>query len=132
MTTRRVAVSLILGVATIAAAIKPKHEDYIAVFGPDAAKAEAYYAKMWSAADAAIKPNAGQTALLLHGTATDRVSGDGEFPGGYKIVKLQKGFPNYHWKFVKPGETTGMADDGLVFVNGHFAVFPKPWRISEN
>jgi hypothetical protein len=32
------------------------------------------------------------------------------------------------WKFVKPGETIGMAYDGLVFVNGHWAWFPKAWH----
>ena len=29
---------------------------------------------------------------------------------------------------VKPGETLGMAFDGLAFVNGHWRIFPKPWR----
>ena len=29
---------------------------------------------------------------------------------------------------VLPGESLGMAFDGLVHVNGHWAWFPKPWR----
>ena len=34
----------------------------------------------------------------------------------------------WRWKFTKPGEDLGMAYDGLVFVNGHWAWFPKPYR----
>ena len=41
---------------------------------------------------------------------------------------MKSGLTVYAFKFVKPGETLGMAFDGLVWVNGHFAIFPKPWR----
>lgn len=111
--------------------LKPTSADYNAVFGPDAVKAIVYYAKMWRDPTAQIKPNAGQTQLLLFASTTDIVSKDKDFPGGYARVHLQKGFPIYRWKFVAPGKTLGMAFDGLVFVNGHFAFFPKPWRIGE-
>lgn len=110
---------------------KPTSADYAAVFGPDAAKAQTYYAKMWSDPKAQIKPNAGQTQLLVFASTTDIVSKDRDFPGGYARVHMQKGLPIYRWKFVAPGKTSGMAFDGLVFVNGHFAFFPKPWRIGE-
>lgn len=110
---------------------KPTSADYPAVFGPDAAEAQTYYAKMWSDPRAQIKPNAGQTQLLVFASTTDIVSKDRDFPGGYARVHLQKGLPIYRWKFVAPGKTYGMAFDGLVFVNGHFAFFPKPWRIAD-
>jgi len=29
---------------------------------------------------------------------------------------------------VKQGETIGLAFDGLVYVNGHWVIMPKPWR----
>jgi len=117
--------------AALTRTLEPAPGDYAAVFGADAAKAQAYYAKMWKDPKAEIRPNAGQTQLLLFGTTTDLVSSDREFPGGYAKVKLQKGLPIYRWKFVEPGKTLGMAYDGLVFVNGHFAFFPKPWRALE-
>ena len=37
----------------------------------------------------------------------------------------------FRFKFVKAGETIGMAFDGLAFVNGHWRIFPKPWRAAE-
>ena len=117
--------------ASLTAALEPSSADYTAVFGADAAKAETYYTKMWKDPNAKIKPNAGQTQLLLFGTTTDLVSKDREFPGGYSKVRLQGKFPIYRWKFVERGKTLGMAYDGLVFVNGHFAFFPKPWRVGE-
>jgi hypothetical protein len=115
----------------LTAELKPTSADYAAVFGPDSAKAETYYGKMWKDPNAQIKPNAGQNQLLLFASTTDVVSSDREFPGGYAKVRLMKGFPIYRWKFVERGKTLGMAYDGLVFVNGHYAFFPKPWRISE-
>ena len=33
------------------------------------------------------------------------------------------------WKFVRPGEPSGMAYDGLVWVDDHWAWFPKPYRV---
>ena len=33
------------------------------------------------------------------------------------------------FKFVKPGQTFGMAFDGLVYINGKWCIFPKPYRI---
>lgn len=29
---------------------------------------------------------------------------------------------------LEPGQTLGMAFDGLVHVNGHWRLFPKPWK----
>jgi hypothetical protein len=40
---------------------------------------------------------------------------------------LKPGLTLYRFKFVKPGETVGMAYDGLVHVNGHWVMLPKPW-----
>jgi hypothetical protein len=34
----------------------------------------------------------------------------------------------YRFKFVEPGKDLGMAFDGLIYVNGHWRIFPKPWR----
>jgi len=82
----------------------------------------------------AIEPNPGQSELLVVYTTTGALrQGDpvlGEFPGGYgKVVGFMKGnHPIVRFKFVKPGETLGMAYDGLVHVGGRWVWMPKPWR----
>jgi hypothetical protein len=105
------------------------------VFNDDAAaKLEAFYQKMWADPNMAIKPNEGQTELLLYSATTEEIAGeqgDGpNFPGGYKkaTLSMKPGVQWYRFKFVKPGETSGMAFDGLTKINGKWRFFPKPWR----
>lgn len=116
-------------------ALYPQDEDYEAVFKDDAAAdAKKGYKKLFEKFKGSkIEPKAGQTELKLFSATTDELkAGEGDsdkFPGGYKKVasKFKKGNTFYAWKFVKPGEPLGMAFDGLVYVNGHWAWFPKPW-----
>ncbi|MDC3956460.1 hypothetical protein [Polyangium jinanense] len=121
--------------AALTKPLEPTAEDYKAVFKEEAAgKLESHYKKMWSDPNAAIKPNEGQTQLLLYSATTEEIAaGDGDgpnFPGGYKkaVESMKPGVRWYRFKFVKPGETLGMAFDGLTFVNGKWRFFPKPWR----
>ncbi len=85
----------------------------------------------------AITPKPGQSELLIWwATTDDLIAGApvaGHFPGGYKRAAeyMNPGFPIVRFKFVKPGETAGMAYDGLIWVNGHWAWMPKPWRMIE-
>jgi hypothetical protein len=118
-------------------ALKPASADYKAVFAGDAAaKAEAGYEKLWSDPKAVITASPANTELLLSKATTDELkqwtaAAEADFPGGYKKVadKLQPGLTVYRWKYTKPGEKLGMSYDGLIFVNGHWAWFPKPWRV---
>lgn len=115
--------------AALTRELKPTSADYASVFGENASAAQTYFDKMWSDKGLAISGNAGQTELIVFGSTTDAVvKTPGQFPGGYAKAKLKPGFPIYGFKFVEPGKTSGMAFDGLVFVNGHFAFFPKPWK----
>jgi len=116
-------------------ALIPHEDDYEAVFKEDADAAKKAYEKLFEKnADAKIGPNSGQTELkVFSATSEELKSGDGnadKFPGGYKKVagKFKKGLTFYAWKFTKKGESLGMAFDGLVHVNGHWAWFPKPWK----
>ncbi|MBI2390798.1 MAG: hypothetical protein HYV09_14505 [Deltaproteobacteria bacterium] len=117
-------------------ALLPQDDDYEAVFKEDAVEdARKGYKKLFEKfSDAKIEPKKGQTELkLFSATADDLKDGSGDaknFPGGYKKVapKMKKDVTVYAWKFVQPGESSGMAYDGLVHVNGHWAWFPKPWR----
>jgi hypothetical protein len=117
--------------AEITEALKPQDDDYAAVFKDDAAaEAKKGYKKLFDKfAGSKIEPKAGQTELKLFSASTEDLKTSDDFPGGYKKVagKIKKGLTFYAWKFVKPGESSGMAYDGLVYVNDHWAWFPKPW-----
>lgn len=117
-------------------ALRPQPGDYAKVFkGPAAEQAKAGYTAPWDAGAIVVKPKPGQTELKLWAATSEQLAaGEGDasqFPGGYGKVKahLQPGLTFYRFKFVKPGEPFGMAFDGLVHVDGHWALFPKPWRV---
>lgn len=120
------------------ASLKPQGADYAAVFeGELARKAEAEYAKLWSDPSAVIGAKAENSELKLWKATSDEIkAGSGnarEFPGGYQKIsaQLKPGVTWYRWKYTKPGEDLGMAFDGLTYINGHWAWFPKPWRVAE-
>jgi hypothetical protein len=115
--------------------LRPRTEDYDAVYRqPLAGLLEKTHKPMWQDEGSAIMPKPGQTEILLGLTTTDNLiakdSQLGEFPGGYEDVLsyMKPGNPIARFKFVAPGETLGMSFDGLVYVNGHWVLIPKPWR----
>lgn len=120
--------------AELTAQLRPAPEDYAVVYKePLAEKIAAAHAGLW-ASGAAIAPKRGQSELLMVYATTDQlIAGQPvlkQFPGGYDQVRqyLNPGVPIVRFKFVKPGETLGMAFDGLVHVNGRWVLMPKPWR----
>ncbi len=85
-----------------------------------------------------IAPLPGQTRLLLFSATTDDLRtwrGDAadHFPGGYQQVadKFRSGLTIYAFKFVEPQRDIGMSYNGLIYVNGRWRFFPKPWRVAE-
>ena len=54
-----------------------------------------------------------------------------QFPGGYaEIAKfLQPGNVWVCWKFLALGQPRGTAFDGLVYLDGRWAWFPKPHKV---
>ncbi len=119
----------------LTARLRPTHEDYLAVFeGDSAAKAEGGYTPAWDKGDLVITLKPDQSDLKLFHATSDELKAGGaaaqKFPGGYKQIApmLKKGLVFYSFKFVRPGEELGLAYDGLVSVNGHWTIFPKPWR----
>ena len=124
--------------ATLSKQLRPTTADYAEVFDPDlSAKLEALYGPVWDAGQLVIAPKPGQTELKLFSATSDEMKSwtgkAADFPGGWKQVapKLKPGFTIYRFKFVEPGKDLGMAFDGLIFVNGHWRIFPKPWRALE-
>ena len=123
--------------AALTKELRPTSEDYAKVFTADfAKKLEVAQKPLWDSAPV-IGPKDGQTEVTVaKATTEDFQKGTAaakEFPGGYAKLgdKLQPGATLFRFKFVKPGETLGMAFDGLAFVNGHWRIFPKPWRAAE-
>lgn len=120
--------------AALTKALRPTAEDYAAVFEPEFAKTlEAAQAAMWDGG-VAFAPKPGQTELLLSSATTEQLKAwpkevSDAFPGGYKRAaeKFKDGLTVYRFKFVEPGKTTGIAFDGLIHVNGHWRIFPRPW-----
>ncbi len=116
--------------------LEPSKADYEAVFEPSlSSKAETMYEPAWSSGQMVVQPKAGQTEVKLISATTDELkswSGKAEdFPGGYKDVAshFKPGLTLYKFSFVEPGQDLGMAFDGLVYVNGNWRLFPKPYRL---
>lgn len=123
--------------AALSKDLRPSSADYASVFEPGlAAKAESGYGPAWDGGQLVIAPKAGQTEVKVFSATSDELKswsgGASEFPGGYKDVaaQLKPGLKIYRFKFVEPGQDLGMAYDGLVNVNGHWRIFPKPWRVA--
>jgi hypothetical protein len=114
----------------------PTSEDYKAAYKePFAQQLEASQKSMFSTKNLAIGPKDGQSEVLLWCVDSQEVidrspSVRDHFPGGYGQVAehIKPGNRICRFKFVKPGETSGMAFDGLIYVNGNWKIMPKPWR----
>ncbi|MFI1702502.1 hypothetical protein [Streptomyces bobili] len=120
--------------------LRPTAADYRALFQPDfAGQAEAFYEdSLWGTSPQPPRPWAryGQTELRMWKATTDEIRAwtpvvRSNFPGGYAQVKdrFRAGLTVYTWDYTKPGAERGMAYNGLVYVNGHWAFIPKPWYV---
>ncbi|MBV1864683.1 MAG: hypothetical protein KUG74_09625, partial [Rhodobacteraceae bacterium] len=123
--------------AALTAALKPNEADIRAVYGaPLAGKLVATYNAMFTpGVEIGPKPEHVElySVLTTTGKLKSRAVALDAFPGGYKKVLpyFLGNQPIVRFKFVKLGETTGLAFDGLIFVNGRWVLMPKPWRAIE-
>ena len=112
--------------------LRPQPADYDAVFVGDAAqKAKGALEPVWDTLKGGLKPTPDQTQIdVFTATADDLKKGDAHCPGGYKDIadKINPKVVLYCFRFVKPGENTGTHGDGQVFVNDHWAMFPKAFK----
>lgn len=119
--------------------LRPTAADYKALFDDATApKMESAYAKEWDSGKMVIKPkNEKQTEVKIWGaTGAELAIGGGhskDFPGGYKKIgkHLAPAVTFYAFKFVEPHKDSGMAYDGLAYVNGHWVITPKPFHYQE-
>lgn len=123
--------------AALTGALKPEPEDVRAVYAePLAGRLIESYGTMFTPG-VQFGPKPEQTDLLVYHTTTGALKGgwpgDGAFPGGYgEVLRYFMGNqPIVRFKFVRPGETIGLAFDGLIYVNGRWVLMPKPWRSLE-
>jgi hypothetical protein len=124
--------------AALSKTLRPAPADFEAVFTGDAAKAAAAaYGPLWEKSAVVISGNPQQTVTKVFSATTEELKSGApasrDFPGGYAKVagSLKPGLRFYAFKFLEPGKDLGMAFDGLVFVNGHWAIFPKPWKFAK-
>jgi hypothetical protein len=119
----------------ISAALRPRADDYAAVFLGDLVKlAQEGYASLWeSPPERLAKP--GQTTIRTSAALASQLTTDNEvsnlFPGGYRRVasRLVPERVWLRWDYREPGAEMGMAYDGLVRLGDRWVWFPKPWRL---
>lgn len=99
----------------------------------DAQKLYAYSQKLFrNILAGAVKSKAGQTEILVFAltTGSNESSEKDRFAGGYvnNLGKFNDGITMYTFKYVEPGNTSGMRFDGLTYVNNKWVFIPKMWR----
>lgn len=121
--------------AALTTGLRPKPDDYAAVFVGDAAqKMKAGLDPLWDGGKLTLKPKPSQTEIDVVGAGQgELVKGEGAATGcppAYKTVadKIKPNTVVYCFRWKEPGEKGGLHVDGLVWVNDHWALFPKPWR----
>ena len=121
--------------AALSKQLRPTAADYTAVFDGDfATKVAAVWTPAWDAGQMVMAPKPGQTEVKISSATTEELkAGTGnasELAGGWKKVapQMKAGLKVYQFHFLEPGKTAGMSFDGLIYVNGNWRVFPKPWR----
>lgn len=114
----------------LAAELTPKPGDAAVVFtGELAQRAEAHYPK----STIELAPAKEQTELLMwKATSEELREGKGDAikcSERYRGLSLAPGLTWYCFRFVVPAEKSGTESEGLVFVNGRWALFPAPWEV---
>lgn len=106
--------------------LRPEHEDYAVVFLPAvAAEFEAAYRPYWLDPPV-IAPASDETFLQLTVATSDQMrNSPARYPHYAPIVDLlQPGVTWYDFNFSRPGEGGGTSGHGLIYVRGHWALFP--------
>jgi hypothetical protein len=124
--------------AALSKQLRPAAADYAAVFDGDfGAKVAAAWDPAWESGKMVMAPKPGQTEVKISSATTEElkagIGSASELAGGWKEVaaKMKPGLKVYRFHFLEPGKTAGMSYDGLIYVNGNWRVFPKPWRAME-
>jgi hypothetical protein len=119
---------------SLTAMLRPHQDDYARAFVAEIADAaRAAYEPLWANPPRVSSTPVG-SQLKLSIAPAGMLSEDNElsrgFPGGYRSIAP---LLNPHrvwvaWKLIPPGKDAGMSYDGLVWLDDHWAWFPKPYR----
>lgn len=106
----------------------PSQIDAIAATLQDAEALRTYVDQVYSQI-ASLGPGAepGQTEIVVIGPSLS------DLPGGYARhqTHFRDGIEIFGFRYVEPGQTRGMAYDGLVRVQDQWIFIPKAWRAFE-
>lgn len=123
---------------SLTAALRPHEDDYARAFVAEIADAAcAAYEALWSDPPRVSSTPSGSKLKLSISPAGMLVE-DNElsrgFPGGYRSIAplLDPHRVWVAWKLIPPGKDAGMSYDGLVWLDDHWAWFPKPYRVLAN
>ncbi|KQU77055.1 MULTISPECIES: hypothetical protein [unclassified Rhizobacter] len=119
----------------VAATLRPRDDDFDKAFVPGVARAARQaYGALWSQ-----PPRLGsasrESRIVLHLAPAGMLADDNELsrhlPGGYRHIasQLQPQRVWAAWKVIEPGQSAGTSYDGLVWLDDHWAWFPKPYRV---
>lgn len=121
--------------AALTKQLRPTTADYRAIFDAGAAaKIDAVYSVEWDRGSFVVSARPGQTEVKISSATVADLKAANEkakdFPSGYAKVSshLVGNSTLYRFRFVEPGQEQGNSYDGLVHVNGHWVLIPKPWR----
>jgi len=118
----------------------PRDGDYALAFAGEAvAAARAYYGSEWPRQlaegtgprldpDSRIDVHLSPAGMLASDNAMSR-----PFPHGYRQIAhwLDQRRVWVCWRYLRPGADSGIAMNGLVWLDDHWAWFPKPFRIAD-
>jgi hypothetical protein len=120
---------------SLVASLRPRPDDYARAFQADAVDvARAAYEALWATSPrvahalpaSRLECHIAPAGMLGYENPLSR-----RFPGGYRAIAplLQPHRAWVAWKLIEPGHSAGMAYDGLVWLDDHWAWFPKPYRM---
>ncbi len=121
---------------SLVATLRPRADDAARAFVASAAGiAQKAVEDAWARQTPRVRDMGAASRLQMHvapaGMLCDENMLSRAFPGGYRQVSP---LLNPHrvwvcWKYLAPGQSSGMAYDGMVWLDDHWAWFPKPYRL---
>lgn len=123
--------------------LRPDPADYDAVYLPGVAdKVRSSMDPIWLQGQFTLDPPLQNNGVIIHGATTEELragTGDArECPTSYRrfAKHMRPGVTIYCFRFVQPGMPPGKLHDGLIYVNEHWALFPKAptfyqWGLAE-
>ena len=120
--------------ATLTAKLRPQTFHYRRIFNSEAAgRVDASLGPHWDANRIRIAPQPGQTELVLwRATGLELQQGTGDsqqFSPELRAMAehLKRDAVFVKFRFAAPGQSEGMAYEGLVFARERWSFVPKPW-----